>query len=163
FAGRLSEEKGVDLLLEAMCHVIELIPTAKLTIIGKGALRDSLVRQCAVLGLEDCVTFSGFQSNPYPFLQKADVFVLTSRYEGLPNALLEALALGTPAVSVNCPGGVSELAELFSGRLAICPRDPRALAEQIVRILAQDREQHLPTSPSRNAFPEAFHIATALT
>ena len=152
----------MDLLLEAMRHVIQLIPTAKLTILGQGALRDSLVRKSAFLHLQDCVTFSGFQNNPYPFLQKADLFVLTSSFEGLPNALLEALALGTPAVSVDCPGGVSELAELFSGRLAICPRDPRALAEQIVRSLDQDRLQQHSPSPSRNMFPEPFHISTAL-
>ena len=163
FAGRLSAEKGVDLLLEAMGHVIQVIPAAKLTILGQGTLRDSLVQKSAALGLEDCVTFSGFQSNPYPFLQNADVFVLTSSYEGLPNALLEALALGTPAVSVNCPGGVSELAELFSGRLAICPRDPQALAGQIVTILDQDRVRQRPSSSSRNTIPEPFRVSTALT
>ena len=136
---------------------------AQLTILGQGTLRDSLVQKSAVLGLEDCVTFSGFQSNPYPFLQNADVFVLTSSYEGLPNALLEALALGTPAVSVNCPGGVSELAELFSGRLAICPRDPQALAGQIVTILDQDRVRQRPSSSSRNTIPEPYRVSTALT
>ena len=113
-AGRLSPVKGYELLIEAMAEVVKTLPSADLTILGEGPEEGKLRALVARLGLAGRVRFAAFQPNPYPWLKHADLFVLSSRYEGLPNAMLEALALGTPAVARDCPGGVREI-------LAGCP------------------------------------------
>src|SRR5262249_6294250 len=95
-AGRLSREKGFDLLVAAMPAIIKRIPEAQLTILGEGPLRELLAEQIHTLGLGEKVTLVGFQRNPWRYFRHADVFVLPSRYEGMPNTLLEALAVGTP-------------------------------------------------------------------
>jgi len=102
-AGRLTSEKGFDLLLAAMPRVIECLPNARLTILGQGPLKSVLEEQVERLGLTESVSFPGFQQNPWPYLCHADLFVLPSRREGFSNALLEALALETPAVAVDSP------------------------------------------------------------
>ena len=107
--GRLVPMKGFDLLLQAMAEVTRTIPAAGLTILGEGPCEASLRALADRLGLADKVHFLGFQSNPYPWMKWADLFVLSSRYEGLPNVMLEALSLGTPVVGMDCPGGVREI------------------------------------------------------
>src|SRR5438034_1805121 len=108
-AGRLSNEKGFDLLLAAMPKVIECLPNVRLTILGQGPLKSVLAEQVEKLGLAESVSFLGFQQNPWPYLCHADLFVLPSRRESFSNALLEALALETPAVAIDCPGGMREI------------------------------------------------------
>lgn len=108
-AGRLSPVKGFDLLIEAMTEVVKAFPSVDLTILGEGPEEGKLRGLAGRLGLAERVQFSGFQSNPYPWLKHADLFVLSSRYEGLPNAMLETLALGTAVVARDCPGGVREV------------------------------------------------------
>ena len=108
-AGRLSQEKGFDLLLAAMPEVVACLPHARLTILGQGPLRAALAEQIQSLGLSGSVSLAGFQQNPWPYLYHADLFVLPSRREGFGNVLLEALALDTPAVAVDCPGAMREI------------------------------------------------------
>lgn len=108
-AGRLSPEKGFDLLLAAMPKVLECLPHARLTIVGRGPLRTALAEQIEKLGLSGSVSLAGFQQNPWPYLYHADLFVLPSRREGFGNILLETLALETPAVVVDCPGAMREI------------------------------------------------------
>jgi glycosyltransferase involved in cell wall biosynthesis len=106
-AGRLAHQKGFDLLIEAiaLCHD----PDIHLTILGDGPLRRELQALVLAKGLGAQVTFCGFQRNPYPFFARADAFVLSSRFEGFPNVILEALACGTPVIAVPAPGGVREI------------------------------------------------------
>jgi len=108
-AGRLSHEKGFDLLLAAMPKVIEYFPSARLTLLGQGPLKAALAEQVQRLGLAGSVSFLDFQQNPWPYLRHADLFVLPSRREAFSNVLLEALALETPAVAVDCPGAIREI------------------------------------------------------
>jgi glycosyltransferase involved in cell wall biosynthesis len=130
--GRLVAQKGIDILLWAMVEVRARVPSAELTLVGEGPLKSELEKQAQQLGLRQVVHFAGFQSNPYPYIKRADVFVLSSRYEGLPLALLEALAVGTPVVAMDCPGGVREaLADCPMGWLAP-PLDPAQLAEAMI-------------------------------
>ena len=105
--GRLIPSKGLPLLLEALARISG--PRQRLLVIGHGPLEESLKKQARALKLADRVFFTGFLHNPYPFLAKAERFIFPSFYEGFPNALLEALALGVPAVAFSCPGGVSEI------------------------------------------------------
>lgn len=130
--GRLAKVKGFDILLEAMAQARRELPLAELVILGEGPLEAELKRQARQLGLNDAVHFPGFQPNPYGHMKHADVFVLSSRYEGLPLVLLEALALGLPVVAADCPGGVREaVAGCPSARLA-APQDATALAEAMI-------------------------------
>lgn len=132
-AGRLVEQKGVDILLEALAQARTALPTADLTLLGEGPMEAQLKAQCGRLGLNDAVRFAGFQDNPYPYLRHADLLVLASRYEGLPNAVLEGLGLGTPVVAADCPGGVKELlSPLGPGAAWLAPpEDPQRLAETL--------------------------------
>ncbi|HUI41942.1 MAG TPA: glycosyltransferase [Terriglobia bacterium] len=137
-SGRLTFMKGFDLLLEAMSRVVREFPAADLTILGRGPLEGELKALAERLHLSDRVRFPGYQLNPYPWVKHADMFVLSSRYEGLPNVMLEALALGTPVVGTDCPGGVREILENCRlGRLAPGV-DAHRLAETVIGALRAD-------------------------
>jgi glycosyltransferase involved in cell wall biosynthesis len=111
--GRLSSEKGFDLLISALA-VCER-PCLHLTILGDGPLHAQLTRLANERGVARQVTFAGFQANPYPFFRRSDAFVLSSRYEGFPNVVLEALACGTPVIAVPAPGGTTEILQRVPG------------------------------------------------
>jgi glycosyltransferase involved in cell wall biosynthesis len=104
--GRLSHEKGFDLLLRALLIVRESFPSANLTIAGAGPEEERLKDESRSLGLEKAVRFTGYIDSPYPLFPGADLFVLSSRYEGMPNALLEAAAADLPIVACPSSGGV---------------------------------------------------------
>lgn len=106
-AGRLVPSKGIDLLLGALAKCENL--DFRLTVLGEGPLRQELSDRAADLGIADRVWLAGYQGNPYPFYARADAFVLSSRYEGFPNVVLEALACGTPVISTPATGGVREI------------------------------------------------------
>lgn len=138
-SGRLEHAKGFDLLIEAMSGVRKSFPHAQLTVVGSGSLESDLRNQCARLGLTATVTFAGFHSNPYPYYANADLFVLSSRYEGLPNVMLEAMALNTPLVATDCPGGVREIVKGWPNCRLVRAGDPSALVDGIVASLRNGR------------------------
>ncbi|MBT2216480.1 glycosyltransferase [Virgibacillus dakarensis] len=107
--GRLNQQKGFDLLIKAFDIVSKNIPNAHLTILGEGKLKQELEDQTKTLGIEEKISFVGFKNNPYPYYKYADVYVLSSRWEGFPNTLLEALACGVKVVSTNCKSGPREI------------------------------------------------------
>ncbi|HEX4604218.1 MAG TPA: glycosyltransferase, partial [Candidatus Angelobacter sp.] len=141
-AGRLRKEKGMDLLLDALPAILQRVPGAHLTILGEGPLEARLKKQAVSLGINSAVSFMGFQANPWLYLKYADVFVLPSRYEGLPNAVLEALALGTPVVATDCPGGIREIQRSAPQIVLVPPENTGALTDAIVSILSQQKETH---------------------
>jgi glycosyltransferase involved in cell wall biosynthesis len=134
FAGRLHRQKRPDLLLDAYGQLRATVK-ARLWILGDGPLRDSLQTRIEQQGWQDEVQLLGFQANPFPFLAAADVFLLTSDHEGMPNALLEAQALGVPAVATRCPFGPAEIIDdPRTGRLV--PRgDAAAIAAALQELL----------------------------
>jgi glycosyltransferase involved in cell wall biosynthesis len=107
--GRLSQEKGYDRLINSVPQLLKLKPNSKVWILGEGPLEEQLIKLRDSLGLYDHVKFVGFQENPYLWLKHADLFVLSSYYEGLPNVLLEAIACGCPVITVDHPGGTREI------------------------------------------------------
>lgn len=114
--GRLTKPKDFPTLVRAFALVRQQRP-ARLMILGEGEGRPELEQLIKELGLEEDVALPGFVQNPYPYMKRAAVFVLSSRWEGLPTVLVEALALGVPVVSTNCPSGTVEI--LDNGRLGI--------------------------------------------
>jgi glycosyltransferase involved in cell wall biosynthesis len=116
-AGRLSRQKGFDILIRALPALHRLHPKAELWILGEertanGTVKRQLEEICESQGVRDKVHFTGHQDNPYAFFKHADLFVLSSRYEGLPNVLLEALGCGCPVVALDAPGGTREIMQL---------------------------------------------------
>jgi glycosyltransferase involved in cell wall biosynthesis len=137
--GRLTEQKDFPTLLRAFAEVAKQ-RDARLVILGEGQLRETLLEQSRQLGIADKVAFPGFTDNPWAWMHRAAVFVLSSRWEGSPNTLTEALALGTPVVSTDCPSGPREL--LSGGSIApLVPMgDITALSEAILSTLSNPPE-----------------------
>lgn len=132
--GRLVFAKDYPTLVRAFSKVRDSYP-AKLIILGEGEERSRLQQLVWDLGLVQDVDLPGFVANPYAFMSRADVYVLSSRWEGMPNALIEALALGVPVVATDCPSGPRELLE--EGRLGKLVRvgDTHEMAEAIVETM----------------------------
>lgn len=131
--GRLTKQKGFDLLLRAVALVARSIPDLHLTIIGDGPDEQSLRALAEELDLSDRVTFVGFLENPYPHMAAADWFVSSSRYEGFSNALLESLACGVPAVATACAGATREMVVDGLDGLVVAPNSAEALASGLLR------------------------------
>ena len=132
--GKLIKRKDFASLLVALARLQSWRP-ARLIVLGEGRLRQKLLSLAQRLGVAEHVDFPGFVENPYAFLTKADLFVLSSRNEALPTVLIEAMACGCPVVSTDCPFGPREILE--DGRLgALVPvGDPEALAAAMARAL----------------------------
>ncbi|MEZ5654180.1 MAG: glycosyltransferase [Burkholderiaceae bacterium] len=127
--GRLQPQKGFDLLLQAIAELPA--GSVRLAIIGQGDEDSALRAQARRLGLGGVVSFLGFQSNPYAFIARADALVSSSRYEGLPNVVLEALACGKPVIATPAPGGLREIAARIGGVRLASRLDAVALAQAI--------------------------------
>jgi len=132
--GRLVELKGFDLLLTAFSRVARALPDWHLVILGEGKGRADLERQIAALGLGERVRLPGVTQNPQSFLRRAGLFVLSSRTEGFPNSLLEAMACGAPVVATDCPTGPSEIIRHGHDGLLVPVADVDRLAEEILRL-----------------------------
>ncbi len=115
-AGRLAYQKGFERLIMAFPALLEKKPQAHLWIIGEGQLRGKLEELIENLGLQDKIHLPGYQENPYRWISHADLFVLSSLYEGLPNILLEAIACSCPVISLENPGGALEILEMSGQR-----------------------------------------------
>ncbi len=160
-AGRLSKEKGFDVLLDAMPSVRAAISDADLTILGEGPLKPDLLAQRERLGLTETVHLAGFQPNPYPYFKHADLFVLPSRYEAFGLVVVEALAVGTPVVASDCPGAVREILGDCPNARLVRPSDPKALAETIVAAVNFARTELQPDQ-GLGSFLSRFDVKTVM-
>lgn len=136
-AGRLARQKDFGTLIRAFSQLRKRL-TARLVILGEGEDRADLERLCRTLGVADDVDLPGFVANPHAFLSRAALFVLSSRWEGLANVVVEALAAGAPVVSTDCPSGPKEI--LGGGKYGqlVPVEDADALADAMSRVLTGD-------------------------
>jgi glycosyltransferase involved in cell wall biosynthesis len=133
--GRLSPEKGFDLLVDAFAAVRRRYPHADLAIAGAGREESKLKSQCSELGLQTAVRFLGRVDKPYGLFAGATLFVLSSRYEGVPNSLLEAAAAGLPLVATPASGGVVDLLRGREGAWLAADISAESLAQALVQAL----------------------------
>lgn len=136
--GRLQSQKNQQMLIRAHAHLRPVLEHS-LVIVGEGPLLDELKALVAELNVTDSVHFLGFQLNPYPYMRQGTVFALTSAFEGLAIVLIEAMALGTPVVSIDCPSGPAEV--LDGGRYGILAEDFEALCRGLRSVLTAREEE----------------------
>jgi glycosyltransferase involved in cell wall biosynthesis len=156
--GRLSREKGFDLLLQAFSTVRERFPHADLVIAGAGPEEVALKAQCHELGLEAAVRFPGYVDRPAAYFPGASLFVLSSRHEGLPNALLEAAAGGLPLVALPASKGIVDLLRDRPGAWLAPEISSTALAASLLAAL----ELLQPGERFAHPFIEEFRIEAAI-
>ncbi len=132
--GRLVPQKGFNNLIKAFSKLLKT-RKAKLIILGQGAQKKSLLNLIERLKIKSSVDLVGFKKNPYALMARADIFVLSSMWEGMPNVLLEAMALGLPIVSTDCPYGPNELIKSGESGLLVSPANPEEMAKAIDKFL----------------------------
>ncbi|GJL77354.1 MAG: N-acetylgalactosamine-N,N'-diacetylbacillosaminyl -diphospho-undecaprenol 4-alpha-N-acetylgalactosaminyltransferase [Nitrospinaceae bacterium] len=140
--GRLEEQKRFDRLLRAFAVVRKKNENARLVVLGEGKLRNKLSEWVSQQNLNPSVEFVGSQENPYAWISKAELFVLSSDFEGFPNVLLEAMACETPVVSTDCLSGPSEIITHGENGMLIPTQNESALAEAIHELLNQKELRH---------------------
>lgn len=159
--GRLSSQKGFDLLIEAFAKLADQHPNWNLEIYGEGPLRGPLEQHVARLKLGDRIHLPGWTDDRLAEFSRADVFVLSSRYEGFPNVLLDAMACGLPAVAFDCPSGPAEIVRHTIDGLLVEPNSVDALADALHQIMADAscrRDYAVRAADVRQRFsPERFY------
>jgi glycosyltransferase involved in cell wall biosynthesis len=155
--GRLTRQKGYPYLLRAMKIVLSRGMDCRLVILGKGAEEEELRKLAAELKIDDRVALLGFQENPYKYLARSTLFVLSSLYEGFPNALLDAISLGVPSIATRCPTGPEEIVTDGVDGILVPPADEKALADAIQRVLL-DKELRNKLSGAGKKRAESFMV-----
>ena len=135
-AGRLADAKNYPLLIEALAR-LQPRQAARLFILGQGDEERSIRALVAARGLDDAVVLCGFQKNPWKYIARADVFALTSRYEGFGNVLVEAMACGVPVVATRSPGTNDIVRDGVDG-LLVDRHEPEAVAAALARVLGDE-------------------------
>jgi glycosyltransferase involved in cell wall biosynthesis len=151
FIGRLDEQKGLDLLLEATAHLETSVEGVEVWLVGDGPVRTELQRLATKLGIDDRVKFWGYQAQIERYLYASDIFALPSRYEGMPIVLLEALAAGIPCV-VSRVGDNDLVVEDGKQGLVVPPNDAAALAKALnLLLLSPEMQRQMSEAATRRS------------
>lgn len=132
--GRLDRAKNQNLLLEVFAKIRQLYPEYHLIIYGEGEMRTVLENKIKELHLEECVFLAGAQKNVHHLMLNAELFVLSSDFEGMPNALIEAMCLGIPCISTRVSGATDLISDRLNGIL-VNIRDGEQLKEAIIELI----------------------------
>lgn len=143
--GRLTEQKNHELLIRAFAQVIKQ-RKVRLVILGEGELRPRLQHLINIMGLADVVDMPGFVPNPLSYMNRAAVLAMSSSWEALPTSLIEALSLGVPVVSTNCPSGPAEILKDGQWGRLVQPDNPAAFARALLESLDSGRKTVPPES-----------------
>ncbi len=151
--GRLIYQKGFDLLFRSISKVVDRLPAFDLTVVGDGPEMRSLKRMIENLKIADHVKFVCRQDNPFIYMAHADLFISSSRWEGLPNVVLESLACGTPVLAFDCPGGTGEIIRHGVNGWLVPSGDMETMSEMIVELVKGRKWREF---QSRELVPEEF-------
>jgi glycosyltransferase involved in cell wall biosynthesis len=136
--GRLVDAKDYTTLLKSFQNVSDK-EKVRLLILGKGLLENKLRRLADELGISDKVNFLGYKSNPYKYLKKSEIFVLSSKWEGFGHVIVEAMACGVPVIATDCKSGPREIIENNRYGILVPVGDVEKLAEKIIEVLKDDK------------------------
>jgi glycosyltransferase involved in cell wall biosynthesis len=161
-AARLSKQKGIDILLDAIAQLLRSGVRCKCVIVGEGPLKDQLLAQSQKLNLSNDVIFPGFQSDIKPYLSAGSVFALTSHQEGLPLGILEAMACGLPCIVTNVGGNAEAVTQNVNG-LVITPDSADAVANAISFLATHPTERAEMSRMARLRACEEFDIKKCMT
>jgi glycosyltransferase involved in cell wall biosynthesis len=157
----LSEQKGIDILLQAMARVLREGVRCKCIIVGDGPLKRQLIEQARAMGLSGHVFFEGFHEDVRPYLQASSAFILTSHREGLPLSILEAMACGLPSIVTDVGGNAEVITHRVHG--LIVPRGSvDAVADAISYLANHPQERAQMARMARTRACEAFDIENAM-
>jgi glycosyltransferase involved in cell wall biosynthesis len=146
--GSLTSQKGFDILIDAMELIVKERLNVHLSILGDGPLKDELYNLIVQKGLSNFISLYGFVNNPYPYFYHADRFILSSRYEGMPNVVLESLALGTPVIAFDNPGCIRDIITNIKQGILVKPCTADVLAREMLNVCrlgtSEQKESLLP-------------------
>lgn len=158
--GRLVEEKDFSTLIKAFT-VIRAERKARLFILGEGELRENLEQLIVSRGLQEDVQFGGFDPNPFKYMAKCTCFVLSSKFEGLPGVLIQAMYCGAPVISTDCPSGPSEIIESGVDGFLVSVGDVAAMADKL-KYLLDHPEVRRQFSQQAQISTQKFKVETVL-
>lgn len=155
FVGRIEEQKNLTAWLQAFKQIHERNPDTRAIIAGKGSRRQQVTESAERLDIDHVVSMPGYVENPYAYMRNASVFLLSSRFEGLPTVLIEALACGCPVVATDCPSGPREI--LADGRYGtLAPvGDINGLVDGVIQTLADPIPVHVLEERADDFAPES--------
>ncbi len=139
--GRLTKQKNYQMALEAVKKAAEKYPQIKLDIFGKGPEEEHIKELIEEMSLENNVRLCGWTQTPHDEMHSHDIFLMTSNYEGMPNSLMEAMAIGLPCISTNCPTGPKDLITDNENGYLVPVGDSEALASRLLDIIEMTPEQ----------------------
>jgi glycosyltransferase involved in cell wall biosynthesis len=135
--GRLANQKGFDVAVEALPEIVSRFPGAVLHLVGDGPDREALGDLAAHLRVTEHVEFHGGRTDVVAVLKGSDLVVAPSRYEGFSNVILEAQSVGTPVVATSCPGAAHDVLDYTSGGVLVPPDSADELAAAVTGLLAE--------------------------
>ena len=151
--GRLTHQKGMDRLINWLNR---MKTSANLLIVGDGPLENVLKEQSKAQGIADQVAFLGFQDNPFPFILKAQAFVLASRWEGMPNAALESLALGRKVIATSTSGALADLEHKVPPEFLVIAETEDAFISAM-EDTAYNNDKEIPSLPASRLPQDCYH------
>ena len=160
-AGRLIEQKNQKILVSAMAQVHKTYPDVKCRIYGEGGLRTALQSQIDELGLQDVVTLEGNVKDIHARLSQCGIFALTSNFEGLSNALIEAMQVGLACITTDYPGARELITDGENG-LAVPMNDADALAKAIIKLIENNNGCADTLAKQGQTFAACFKAETVL-
>ena len=155
---RLSYEKGVDTLIEAASQVYRTHPAARFVVLGEGPDRPILQKRIDQLGLSAVVRLAGFEPNVFPALAAANIVCIPSKSEGMPNVLLEAMAMRKPIIATDV-GGIPEAIESEKNGLLVPSQQPDTLARGLARLLDEPETARRWADAAHETMASRFHAA----
>jgi glycosyltransferase involved in cell wall biosynthesis len=154
----LHKHKGFDILINAFSEVLNFLPYAHLTIVGDGEERINLETKITQLKLQNKVTLMGAVENPFAIVKASDVYVMSSRLEGWPLVLMEAMAVGKPVISFSCPNGPDEIIQDATQGILVESENESELAKEMIK-LASERDKWDSMSKESRKRMESFDVS----